>query len=158
MCIRDRSGIVLLPGLCPPDVYWPSLGLCAFDVTRTRCAALRYMGKLCVVPQCDPAGTMCARHVLAERRVVNVRRQSNPLCCPAVRRTICVVPGCAPARTMWTRHVLSEAMVVCVRRKSNPLSCPAVRGPICVVPDCAPVGTMCARRVLSKPRVVCVRQ
>ena len=32
--------IVLLPGVCALDVCWPSLGLSAFDVNRTRCAIL----------------------------------------------------------------------------------------------------------------------
>ena len=37
------SRVVLLPGLCAFEVCWPSLGLCAFDVNRTRYAAL-YVG------------------------------------------------------------------------------------------------------------------
>ena len=38
------SRIELLPGLCPLDVCCESLGLWAFEVYRTCCAALRYVG------------------------------------------------------------------------------------------------------------------
>ena len=38
------SRVVLLPGQCALDVCWLSLGLCAFDVNRTRFAALLYVG------------------------------------------------------------------------------------------------------------------
>ena len=62
--------IVLLPGLCALDVCRPSLGLCAFDVNRTRCAAL-YVGLyvqsrvvllpgLCAVDVCWPSLALCA--------------------------------------------------------------------------------------------------
>ena len=36
---------MLLPGLGTLDMCCPSLGLCAFNVNRTRCAALRYVGQ-----------------------------------------------------------------------------------------------------------------
>ena len=60
---------------------------------------------------------MCAGHVLAEAKVVCVRRNSNPLCSPAVRGPVCVVLDCAPAGTMFAQNVLPESTIVCVRRK-----------------------------------------
>ena len=50
VCVRHKSNslrcpvrgpicvvpVALLPGLCAPDVCWSSIGLCAFDVNRTR--------------------------------------------------------------------------------------------------------------------------
>ena len=67
---------VLLPGPCALDVFWLSLGLCAFDVNRP-CCTVRYVG-LYAVQGCGPAGTMCARRVLAKPSVVYNR--CDPRC------------------------------------------------------------------------------
>ena len=44
MGLGVQSRIVLLPGLCALNVCYLSLKLCTFDVNRTRCAAMLYVG------------------------------------------------------------------------------------------------------------------
>ena len=66
-----QSRTVLLPGPCALDVWCPSLGSCRFEVRRSR---RRVRGPIYAVPDCTPARTLCARRVLAEPRVVFVRR------------------------------------------------------------------------------------
>ena len=53
---------VLLPGLCALDLCWPSLGLCAFDVNRTRFATMLHVG-LYVLSQIVLLSGLCALDV-----------------------------------------------------------------------------------------------
>ena len=57
--------------VCTLDVCCPSIGLCTFDVNRTRCAALLYVGQyvqsrivllpgLCALDVCWPSLGLCA--------------------------------------------------------------------------------------------------
>ena len=77
-----QSRIVLLPGLCALDVCWLSLGLCEFDVDRTRCAAL-YVGLyvqsrvmllpgLCALDVCWMSLGLCAFDVNRTRDGISV--------------------------------------------------------------------------------------
>ena len=80
--IYVQSRIVLLPGLWALDVCCPSLGLCAFDINRTRCAAL-YVGLyvqfrvvllpgLCALDVCWPSLGLCAFNVNRTQDVISV--------------------------------------------------------------------------------------
>ena len=77
-----QSRVVLLQGLCALlDMYWPSLGLCAFDGNRTCCAALLFVGQyvqsrivllpgLCALNVCWPSLELCAFDVNRTRCAV----------------------------------------------------------------------------------------
>ena len=97
-------GVRLHQVVCALDVCCPSIGLCAFDINRTEMRS-RYIlfcvVRLCcpvrgprrAVPGCAPAGTMCARRVLAEPRVVGFRRKPNTGCDPGIYFSVWY--GCA---------------------------------------------------------------
>ena len=80
MVLYEQSRIVLLPELYEIDVCCPRIGLCAFDVNQTSCAALLYMGldvqsrnvllpELCSLHVCCPSLELCAFDVNRTRCV-----------------------------------------------------------------------------------------
>ena len=151
-----KSRVELMPGLCALDVCWPSLGLCAFDVSRTRCAALYVspyvQSRIVLLPAlwalnvCWPSLGLCAFDVN--------RIRGAALCVDRyVQSRIMLLLALCALDVCWQSIRLCALNV-----NQSPLGWTAVREPICAVPGCAPAGTICARRVLAEPRVVCVRR
>ena len=99
---------MLLPELYAIDVCCPRIGLCAFDVNQTRCAALLYVGLgvqsrnvllpgLCSLHVCCPSLELCALNVNRTRYVsllyVGLGVQSRIV----LLQALCALDVCCPS-------------------------------------------------------------